>query len=227
MSRPAAFPNVQGICYFNSLFQCILVALKKRSIIKIKDGDERPVNIINLKNIHIRLEKKNIQFMKFDGDQCAAEMYSALLEAYDEFPMFTNRFISKYYIVRMCKECRTDTRSHEETNIIILPNIQNVTVNDKEDVEFRCPCGGNSSTKYSILTEAARILVFQVKRGPEPNIINFPDVFRGRRRVASIHHFGGHYVACVLYDIWWIADDDKIIPGKLTDDSIYMIFYRE
>jgi ubiquitin C-terminal hydrolase len=232
MQCPAPFPNPQSICYFNAVLQCLLRSVDKQTFLKIRPNDNRPVNIITYIDILTRLNKKNIKYMDTVGYQCAGEMYTAIMNAYEDFPRFTNKFLIAFNVSITCLACGKTEALTEHTNIGILPNQPNATLqfDSIEEVSLQCSCGGLAALKRTVVDQYPEIIVYQVKREQDPNLINFPDVLslclKTYRMIASVHHMGSHYASSVLFDDWWIADDDRISRGRLDASSIYMVFYR-
>lgn len=237
--KPAPFPNTGSICYFNSLLQCILASIEKESFLKIKNPDT-PINLYTIAYTNKLLKEKKEQILG-DGQQCAGEMYTSLMSAYDHFPKFANLFFYEITTTMMCKRCGNQNRIFERENIYTIPNKSDAIESighSAETVESRCDignCGNSKKIKYSRLSKMAPIMVFQVKIYNAANAVKIPDYIKfenGSWELCGIvHHYGnqngGHYVACVKIEKkWWVADDANVYEGRLPQESAHMIFYK-
>ncbi len=242
MQQPDPFPNNHNICYFNSLLQCILAAVKKKSILKLQpDHNGKPINLITLNNLNRRLIRKGQPPLRIGIQQCAGEMYTLLMTAYEDFPKFANLFFYEMRNLIVCLDCKFQKTVYERENIITIgnyPDAINSIAPTSETIEYRCSkCQNMKAIKYTLLHKPSPIMVFQVKINNEPNRVKFPQKIKIEDKiwdaVGKIYHFGtnerGHYAACVkLEDKWWIADDERIVEGNLDkcDEALCMIFYK-
>jgi ubiquitin C-terminal hydrolase len=232
--QPNPFPNTGNICYFNATLQCILAAKPFTFTKEIK----YPPNISIFRNMLKHLNKNNKPVFDTSEQQCAGELYTTFMDAYENYPQFVDSFKFDVVDVLICGRCENETKTTERSNILIIENIYNTEVDRimfETTVDRNCSkCHFNKSVKKTFITNVAAIIVFQVKRGSEKNIIKFPDDIKINNKVYNaigfVHHVGtsdgGHYTANVKYKEWWVADDKNVSKERLRQESINMAFYK-
>lgn len=246
MDIAIGFKNTGGICYFNSLIQCLFGSssfLKNKRIGETSDSD--PVlSKFFLDLYHHRLwddlfTTRMLQHMgNIQPNQSSSEYFMALID----FLKITDIFECEFDIRRCCTICGHSSRITDKSNIILIENNFEEFFKYTEKIDNVLCDGCKTRTQYDQernLSSISNNIVINLNKYFTKKNINYPEkiIINGYNYllIGTIEHYGeglngGHYVARVIRgDKKFLIDDANVVEigNLIPTDNTYMIFYQK